>query len=321
MSVILEVKNLCKFFPLPSKLFQKEKLVVHAINDVSLKLYKGETLAIVGESGSGKSTLGHCILKLINPSNGSITYKGQDITYFSVKQMLPLRHELQIIFQDPYSSLNPRMNISTIIGEALREHKLVKNQQEYNDAIIHIADLCGISSEHLDRFPHQFSGGQRQRIGIARALILKPSIVICDEAVSALDVSVKAQIIRLLIDLQKKFQLSYLFISHDITIVKYIADRVAVMYLGKIVEIAPRDLLFNQPKHPYTQSLIDAIPSIEPRKKKPPLQGEIPSNIILPKGCVFSSRCPRVQERCYKESPELIEYTSECSYACFYPQE
>ncbi len=316
MPKILELKNISKIFPIPKKLFQKKELIVHAVNNVNIDIHEGEVLALVGESGSGKSTLGHCILKLTEPSEGTIIYKGQDITHYTTKDMIPLRQQIQVIFQDPYSSLNPRMNISSIIGEALLEHKITKSQEEYQNTIFRIAELCGIPLEHLDRFPHQFSGGQRQRIGIARALVLKPSLVICDEAVSALDVSIKAQIIQLLMKLQKDLKLSYLFISHDMNVVKHIADRVAVMYLGNIVEVASKEQLFSNPAHPYTKALIDSAPSIRKREKIPYLQGEIPSNIHLPEGCPFASRCPKVQKKCTLERPIFDSYSHS---SCFYP--
>ena len=316
MPKILELKNISKIFPIPKKLFQKKELIVHAVNNVNIDIHEGEVLALVGESGSGKSTLGHCILKLTEPSEGTIIYKGQDITHYTTKDMIPLRQQIQVIFQDPYSSLNPRMNISSIIGEALLEHKITKSQEEYQNTIFRIAELCGIPLEHLDRFPHQFSGGQRQRIGIARALVLKPSLVICDEAVSALDVSIKAQIIQLLMKLQKDLKLSYLFISHDMNVVKHIADRVAVMYLGNIVEVASKEQLFSNPAHPYTKALIDSAPSIKKREKIPYLQGEIPSNIHLPEGCSFASRCPKAHKKCTLERPIFDSYSHS---ACFYP--
>lgn len=319
VSKILEIKNLSKRFPIPQKLFTKEPSYVNAVNDVSLSINVGETLALVGESGSGKSTLGRCILKLYEPTEGTILYKKEDITDYTTKKMLPFRKEIQMIFQDPYSSLNPRMSVSSIIGEALLEHNLTSSKKDYEQKIYYIAELCGIPREYLERYPHQFSGGQRQRIGIARALVLNPSLVICDEAVSALDVSIKAQIVRLLMELQKKLKLSYLFISHDMTIVKHMADRVAVMYLGQIVEIATKDRIFNHAMHPYTRSLIDAVPSTKKRQKPVLLKGEIPSNVDLPVGCPFASRCPKVQEKCRLEKPPLIEVEATHFMACFYP--
>lgn len=306
MPPILEVRDLYKYFPLKKGLFQAERFV-RAVDGVSLSLNKGETLALVGESGSGKSTLGRCILKLIQATKGNIIFKGQDITGLSPKEMLPLRKEMQIVFQDPYSSLNPRMTVGELIGEALIEHGLYKRADDnYYAHVQAIMTRCGLDKEHLYRFPHQFSGGQRQRIGIARALALGPSLLIADEAVSALDVSVRAQILELLKELQQEMGLSYLFISHDLGVVKHIADRVAVMYLGKVVEEAPASELFSNPLHPYTKSLIAAAPLLGGGKKEHiPLRGEAPSNINPPVGCSFASRCPYVLPRCLKESPPL----------------
>lgn len=317
--IILEINNLKKYFPLKKKLFQKEEKYVKANDGISFKLKKGETLALVGESGCGKSTLGRTILKLYEPTDGTIKFKGKDITNLSPKDMIQYRKNMQIIFQDPYSSLNPRMTVGQIIGEALIEHGIFKKRdEEYQKAIEKIITMCGLATYHINRYPHQFSGGQRQRIGIARALALNPSFIVCDEAVSALDVSIQSQIINLLMKLQKEFGLSYLFITHDLSVVKHISDTVGVMYLGNLVEIAPKKSIYADPLHPYTKSLLSAIPSTNLKLKKTriPLIGEIPSNVNPPSGCKFHTRCPVAKDICKKEVPELREIKKEHFIAC-----
>lgn len=317
--IILEVNNLKKYFPLKKKIFQKEERYVKANDGISFKLKKGETLALVGESGCGKSTLGRTILKLYEPTEGTIKFKGEDITNLSSKEMVEYRKNMQIIFQDPYSSLNPRMTVGQIIGEALIEHGVFKKRDdEYQKAVEKIIKMCGLATYHINRYPHQFSGGQRQRIGIARALALNPSFIVCDEAVSALDVSIQSQIINLLMKLQKELGLSYLFITHDLSVVKHISDKVGVMYLGNLVEMAPKKSVYDEPLHPYTKSLLSAIPSTNLNRKKDriPLIGEIPSNVNPPSGCKFHTRCPVAKEKCKVEIPELREIREEHFVAC-----
>ena len=290
------------------KTFHGEKLSVKANDGISLKIYEGETLGIVGESGCGKSTYGRSLLKLYNPTGGKIFYNGQDITSFSTRKMMPLRTEMQIIFQDPYSSLDPRMTVGQIIGEALIEHKLYKRgSQEIEDYIIKTMELCGLADYMIHRYPHEFSGGQRQRIGIARALALNPKFIVCDEAVSALDVSIQSQIINLLKSLQDKFGMAYLFISHDLSVVKHISDRIGVMYLGSMVELADKNELYNNPQHPYTQALLSAIPLTDleliKTRKRVLLEGDLPSNVIPPTGCKFHTRCPIAKDICSSRVP------------------
>jgi oligopeptide/dipeptide ABC transporter ATP-binding protein len=316
---ILEVNNLKKYFPLKKTMFGKHDKFVKANDGVSFKLKRGETLGIVGESGCGKSTLGRTILKLYDPTDGEIIFNGKNITDYNGKMMKELRKEMQIIFQDPYSSLNPRMTVGQIIGEAVLTHGMYKSKNaEFKKYIHSVLELCGLASYHINRFPHQFSGGQRQRIGIARALALKPSFVICDEAVSALDVSIQSQIINLFMDLQKVMNLSYLFISHDLSVVKHISDKVSVMYLGNMVEYAPKQSLFKTPLHPYTKALLSAIPSTKLNKKSTGkvLEGDIPSNVTPPPGCKFHTRCPLACEECTTKVPEWREIHPEHFVAC-----
>lgn len=302
---ILEVNHLVKTFSVRGSGFKRHKLF--AVNDVSLKIEKGKTLGLVGESGCGKSTLGRTILRLIEPTEGTILFDGKDVASLSPLELKKLRQRMQIIFQDPYSSLNPRMTVADILSEPFLIHRIHRNKAAAIEGVKELLSLVGLPEESLYRYPHEFSGGQRQRIGIARALAVKPELVICDEPVSALDVSIQAQIVNLLMDLQKKLGLTYLFISHDLRVVNHISDEVAVMYLGKVVELGPKETIFDNPKHPYTVSLLSAIPKLDDVVKaaRVKLEGEPPTPLNPPSGCTFHPRCPRVIEQCRVKVPVL----------------
>lgn len=323
--VLLSVRNLVKRFPIKGGILSREVASVKAVSDVSFDIRRGETLGLVGESGCGKSTLGRSILRLIEPTSGQIFFKGQDITHLGSAELRKLRRSMQIIFQDPYASLNPRMTVEEILGEPLDIHKLCGSRQEKLQRIHKLLDLCGLRREAISRYPHEFSGGQRQRICIARALAVEPEFIVCDEPVSALDVSIQAQIINLMQDLQKELGLTYLFIAHDLKVVEHISNRVAVMYLGKMVELADADELYVNPKHPYTKALLSAIPIPDPSRKKERiiLRGDVPSPISPPSGCYFHPRCPMAQENCTVDLPLLRElpvqnpdpHVAACHYA------
>ncbi|MFO1442368.1 dipeptide ABC transporter ATP-binding protein [Bacillus sp. Bva_UNVM-123] len=303
---LVEVKQLKQYFPIKGGIFGRTINYVKAVDDISFSIQEGETVSIVGESGCGKSTTGRAILRLDNPYSGEVYFQGEDLLSLSKSQMRKKRKDLQIIFQDPYASLNPRQTVSQILEEALEIQKVVP-PRERRKKIVQLLETVGIGSHQIDRYPHEFSGGQRQRIGIARAISVNPKLIICDEAVSALDVSIQAQVLNLLKDLQRKFKLTYLFISHDLGVVRHISDRIIVMYLGKIVEIADKKPLFNNPQHPYTMALLSAIPStnILEKKERIILKGDVPSPIDPPAGCRFHTRCPYAFDRCAKEEPAM----------------
>jgi len=310
--VLIEVKNLKMYFPITEGvLISRVVAEVKAVDDISFYIKKGETLGLVGESGCGKTTTGRCILQLETATAGEIMYEGRDLTKLSQKEMNKVREEIQVIFQDPFSSLNPRMKIGDIIGEPIKVHGIISDPEKRIKRVQELLSLCGLNPKFADRYPHEMSGGQRQRVGVARALALNPEVIICDEAVSALDVSIQAQVINLLEDLRDEFDLTYLFISHDLSVIRHICHRVAVMYLGHMVELADCDDLYDDPKHPYTRALLAAVPipdpTLEAKRAHEVVKGEVPSPINPPSGCVFHPRCPMAVYSCSKEVPEFRE--------------
>ncbi len=317
---LLSVKNIKKYFPIRGGLLSRVVDHVHAVDGVSLDVAPGETLGLVGESGCGKSTTGRCIMRLIEPSEGEIWFKGENVTQLEGEGLRAMRRDMQIIFQDPFASLNPRHTVGGIIGEALTIHGLAKGRQDMEAKVVTLLETVGLRPEHMRRFPHEFSGGQRQRIGIARALAVEPKLIVCDEPVSALDVSIQAQVINLLEDLQEQFGLAYLFIAHDLSVVEHISDRVAVMYLGRVVEVATAEELYENPLHPYTEALLSAVPIPDPKikRKRIVLQGDVPNPIRPPSGCHFHTRCPIAQPVCSQETPVLKDAGGRHQVSCHF---
>ncbi len=314
---LLEVQNLKKYFPVKGGVLQRTVGHVKAVDDVSIDVFKGETLGIVGESGSGKSTLGRTILRLLDPTDGKVRFDGEDISDINQRKMRKYRRDMQMVFQDPFASLNPRMSVGEIIEEPMVVQRSM-GRKERKDKVVDLLKKVGLSPEAREKYPHEFSGGQRQRIGIARALSMNPKFVIGDEPVSALDVSVQSQVLNLMEDLQDEFDLTYLFIAHDLSVVKHISDRVGVMYLGRMAEIGPKKLIYNNPLHPYTKALLSSVPvpDIEKRREKIKLKGELPSPSNPPTGCAFHTRCPEAHERCKVERPELVHQHDGQFVAC-----
>ena len=321
---LLSVQHLCKEFPVESGVFGKRfsKRAVHAVNDVSFDIYAGETFGLVGESGCGKSTTGRCIMHLTRPTSGTVLFEGKDVSKMSKKELKEMRRNMQFIFQDPYASLNPRMTIGEIVSEPLIIHNVMPDAKEREEYVRGLLDVVGLNPEHINRYPHEFSGGQRQRVGIARAFALKPKLIICDEPVSALDVSIQAQVLNLLNDLQKEYGTAYLFIAHDLSVVQHISDNIGVMYLGNMMEYADWKDLYDRPHHPYTQSLLSAEPvpdpDIQATRNRIVLAGDPPSPIDAPSGCCFHTRCPMACEKCSQERPEFREVEPGHFCACHF---
>jgi peptide/nickel transport system ATP-binding protein len=323
--VLMRAENVKKYFPIRKGIvIQREVARVHAVDDVSLQVRAGETLGLVGESGCGKSTLGRCLIRLYDLTSGTVALDGRDISHLSRRELRPLRREMQMVFQDPYASLNPRKRVGTIIADPLRIHR-EGDAKQIRQRVVELLELVGLSPEHINRYPHEFSGGQRQRIGVARALALRPRLIIADEPVSALDVSIRAQVINLLDDLQDTLGLTYIFIAHDLGVVRHVSDRIAVMYLGKIVEVSPAEDLYRRPIHPYTEALLSAVPVPDPelseRRQQIVLEGDVPSPISPPSGCRFHPRCPYATKICVEQEPPLVDHgTGNHLAACHHPR-
>jgi oligopeptide transport system ATP-binding protein len=321
--VLLRAEHVRKYFPIRTGILQREVARVHAVDDVSLEVRAGETLGLVGESGCGKSTLARCLVRLHGLTAGSVSFAGRDISRLSRRRLRPLRREIQMVFQDPYASLNPRKRVGAILGDPLRIHHSGSRRQ-IRERVRELLELVGLSPEHVNRYPHEFSGGQRQRIGVARALALHPRLIIADEPVSALDVSIRAQVINLLDDLQDDLGLTYIFIAHDLGVVRHVSDRIAVMYLGKIVEISPAEELYRRPVHPYTEALLSAVPVPDPdlaaRREQIVIEGDVPSPVAPPAGCRFHPRCRYATEVCTREEPPLAEHVPGHLAACHHPR-
>jgi oligopeptide transport system ATP-binding protein len=322
-TIILRVENLVKYFPVSNTaLFRRSTNYVHAVDGVSFDIRKGETLGLVGESGCGKSTTGRTILQLYKPTSGSVFFNGVDLTQLNEPELRKIRRHLQMIFQDPYASLNPRMTVGEIIGDPLQVYREARSKTENDEKVSELLNLVRLDPSYINRYPHEFSGGQRQRIGVARALALQPDLIVCDEPISALDVSIQAQVVNLLVELQRKFNLTYLFIAHDLSMVRHICDRVAVMYLGVIMELAERNEFYHHPLHPYTKALLSAVsipdPHVEERRQRTILKGEIPSPVNPPKGCRFNTRCPIAQAVCFQDAPEWRELAPGHFAACHF---
>lgn len=317
--VLMKVRNLTKEFKIKASKFGEQPQVLHAVNDVSVDIYEGETLGIIGESGCGKSTFGKTLIQLHKATSGSVEYNGRDIFSLQGKEQKDLKRDIQMVFQDPYSSLDPRKTAAKIIAEPLVVHKLEPDKKKRDDKVLGLMREVGLDVQHVNRFPHEFSGGQRQRINVARALALNPKLIICDEPVSALDVSIQAQVLNLFNRLQKEYNLTYVFISHDLGVIKHVSDRIAIMYLGRIVELCDADKLYDNPLHPYTKALLSAIPTESPfvKKERIVLKGDIPSPIGDQKGCPLAGRCPQCMERCRKEMPKLMKQEEGHQVACF----
>jgi oligopeptide transport system ATP-binding protein len=317
--VVLKIQNLKKYFPIRRGVFQRHVGDVKAVDGVSFNVYRGETLGLVGESGCGKTTTGRTIIRLYEPTDGQVDFMGDDLAALSGSDLRDMRRKMQMVFQDPYASLSPRMNVLGIVAEPLEVHK-VASGKEKKERVADLLEMVGLDPAFMNRYPHEFSGGQRQRIGLARALALNPDMIICDEPISALDVSIQAQVVNLLEDLQERLGLTYIFIAHDLSMVRHISDRVAVMYLGKIVELTDRDSLYNNPLHPYTQALLSAVPVpdpvVEEKRQRILLEGDLPSPANPPHGCNFNTRCPRAIDVCFEAEPEFIEVGEEHYCAC-----